>query len=102
MSSNGRCATLTHPEPVTLIPSRVFWLQWAAIIMPLLGILYQGFVVLPHIDGAREAFHSEREAELLHFKRIEALRKGQVTEQALLLNELRYSVKMAKTLSKGE
>lgn len=94
--------------PSQFIPSwKLAIIQMLATLMPIIGILYQGFVVLPEIRHTRHEFEMERVKESAHMDKMEALRKANVTERGLMLLDLREARKLAKstqqllTLPKG-
>ena len=88
-----------HDEPEQqFIPSwKLAIVQMLATLMPIIGILYQGFVVLPEIRHTRHEFEAERVKEVAHMEKMESLRKANVTERSLMLLDLKEARKLAKS-----
>lgn len=87
-------------EQVQLLPTwKMAIVQMLVTLMPIIGILYQGFVVLPEIRHTRTEFEVERMKESVHMEKMEALRKSAVTERSLLLMDLKEGRKLAKSLN---
>lgn len=93
-----------HDDPTTDPPANQFipsWklaiIQMLATLMPIIGILYQGFVVLPEIRHTRHEFEMERAKESTHMEKMESLRKANVTERSLMLLDMKEARKLAKS-----
>lgn len=93
-----------HDDPTTDPPANQFipsWkmaiIQMLATLMPIIGILYQGFVVLPEIRHTRHEFEMERIKEAVHMDKMESLRRANVTERSLMLLDLREARNLAKS-----
>lgn len=97
-----------HDEPdghptLYLLPSwKIAILQLILTLLPILGVLYQAFVVLPEIHQVRVEFDGERAKEVEHYQKVEALRKAAITERSLLLLDLKEARGLVKSLPKGE
>ncbi len=88
-------------ESVTVSKSSWRWLglQMVATLLPLTIVAYQVVVVVPEMQETRRVFEAEQLKEITHGKKIEALRKVQVTEGAILLSDIRESKRLVKSLN---
>ena len=71
-------------------------------IVPIFGVFYQAAVVLPEFRAERIASEAARKQDEEHAKKMESLRKRQITESALLWVELQDLRKTVKATMKGE
>lgn len=90
---------------ITDPPMQEKWTKFAVIqilvsVMSLACVAYQAIFVMPELKEMKRSVEVDREKELTHYKKIEGLRKAQVTESALLLLELRDNRNAAKAVSK--
>ena len=103
--SNGHIGTMPRiQEPVVTAPahSRLFLFNLIGTTALVLIFLYQVFVMMPEIAETRKMFEAERVKEEGHARKIEALRKSQITEGALLLLDLQESRRIVKSLKRDE
>lgn len=81
----------TQEEAAPKSGIKILALQVFVAVVTILATLYQGLVVLPAMTEVKHVFEIERDKEVMHAKKIEALRRSQVTENALLLMDVRES-----------
>lgn len=90
--------------PMYLLPTwKMAGFQLVLTLLPIVGVFYQAFVVLPEIRQVRIDFETERVKEIDHAKKVDSLRKAAITERSLLLLDLKEARNLTKSIqSKGE